>query len=70
MLLITVSESIQNFDDALRCLKQADDNLEALAGIVQIYLKYDRLDLAKYVCLCRTMTHLFQEGAQAHAGEG
>ena len=37
----------KNFDDALRCLKQADEHLEAAAEIVQIYLKLDRVDLAK-----------------------
>eukprot|EP00042_Codosiga_hollandica_P027773 m.140991 g.140991 ORF g.140991 m.140991 type:complete len:298 (+) comp52585_c0_seq1:249-1142(+) len=36
-----------NVDDALRSLKQSDGHLEAMAGVVQLYLKLDRVDLAK-----------------------
>jgi hypothetical protein len=40
---------MQNYEDALRCLKQCDDvSLEAVAIIAQIYIKLDRIDLAKY----------------------
>ena len=42
--------NLQNFADALRCAKHTEC-LETLALGVQVHLKLDRLDLARYVGL-------------------